>query len=263
MAAFYSTIRPGVYQPEHATAGPWSPEAQHAGPPSALMAREARLQVDGPLQLRSIALDILGPISLEPLTLTVTPVRPGRNVTLVSVQAVSGDSDRPCAEMRAWFTAPAPPSERLSETSLPAMHPPAALPDESPTPPIPGAYTGGYLSAVEARFIEGGFSVPGSGSAWLRPRVQLIDDEPLKPWDRTFIFADSGSGISMITDPRDISGINCDLRVSAHREPVGEWVHMASTTWVGPGEGGLTTTTLSDASGEFGVASQTLLMAAR
>ncbi|MBY8883061.1 hypothetical protein K7862_36320, partial [Streptomyces sp. PLK6-54] len=37
--AFYRDLGAGVFESTRATAGPWGPKTQHAGPPSALLGR--------------------------------------------------------------------------------------------------------------------------------------------------------------------------------------------------------------------------------
>ncbi len=251
------------YVPTGATAGPWSGELQHAGPPSALLARAALRHAEGSgLRLSSIACDVLGPLPLEPMQLSVTTVRPGRRVRLVHVSAsIAG---REALVLRAWLTAPAP--SQLAATSSGPVEPPPPLPDPDDAAGldalIPAAHTAGYLSAVEARFTAGGFGVPGPAQAWMRPLVPLVDAEPMTAWDRTLVVADSGSGISLAASPAVVPAINCDLRVALHREPHGEWVHLSSTTRIEPGAGGLATTRLRDGAGELGTATQTLAVSA-
>ena len=70
-----------AYVPTVLTRRPWSPDHQHAGPPSALLAHaiEAAAGIEGG-QVARIALDVLRPVPLAPLTVAVRHLRPGRNV---------------------------------------------------------------------------------------------------------------------------------------------------------------------------------------
>ncbi|HEX2126153.1 MAG TPA: acyl-CoA thioesterase domain-containing protein, partial [Thermoleophilaceae bacterium] len=70
--------------PSELTRGPWDPAAQHAGPPSALLARALeRCEPRDGLRIARITVEILGPVPLAPLTATARVVRPGRSVELL------------------------------------------------------------------------------------------------------------------------------------------------------------------------------------
>src|SRR6266540_3384000 len=84
-----------VLVPTDLTRGPWSREHQHAGPPSALLARaiEAAAGIEGG-QLTRIALDILRPVPIEPLRVEARMLRPGKRVELLeAVLTLAGDAE--------------------------------------------------------------------------------------------------------------------------------------------------------------------------
>src|SRR5207244_543850 len=75
---------PARFDSTAATAGPWSADSQHGGPPSALLAREFERTASDPGQrLARIAVEILRPVPVRPLTVRARVARPGRRVTLV------------------------------------------------------------------------------------------------------------------------------------------------------------------------------------
>jgi hypothetical protein len=96
--------------------------------------------------------------------------------------------------------------------------------------------------------------------AWARQRVPLVDDEEPTGWQRALVVADSGSGISMVHDPRRHPAINCDLTVVLHRDPTSEWVGLDSATVINAGSGAMTSTTMLDRDGPIGLAVQTILV---
>src|SRR3954466_9901706 len=65
------------------TAGPWDPGLQHAGPPAALLAREAERvsAIDGGQTVR-LAYDILAPVPVGPGRGSAQGVRRGRRIEL-------------------------------------------------------------------------------------------------------------------------------------------------------------------------------------
>ena len=80
--------------PTELTRGPWDPGAQHAGPPSALIARalESCEPREG-MQIGRVTVEILRPVPLEPLRVSAQVVRPGRSVELLeaSLSAAGGE----------------------------------------------------------------------------------------------------------------------------------------------------------------------------
>src|SRR3954452_24033804 len=74
----------GTYRSTELTIGPWDAGLQHAGPPAALLLREAESAsgIDGGQTVR-LAYDILGPVPVGPMRVSASVVRPGRRVELV------------------------------------------------------------------------------------------------------------------------------------------------------------------------------------
>jgi hypothetical protein len=188
------------------------------------------------------------------VTLRTRVLRPGRRVALLESVMESGGQE--VLGARGW---------RIARSETPVIEPDAAPPDIPETTWVPhfggSGHLGGYLSAVEWRFVSGGFNSPGPAVAWGRPLVPLVPGESLSPMGRALLLADSGSGISMALDPAKYLFINVDLTVALHRDPQGEWVLLDSATMIGGGGTGLTGTRLSDRSGVVGKCLQTLIVA--
>jgi hypothetical protein len=254
--AFYLPLGEGHFESTPATAGPWSADAQHGGPPSALLARAfERVEPDPNQRLARLTVEILRPVPVRPVTVTARIVRPGRRVSLIEGRLRVDGEDYLLA--RGW---------RIGRPDTPtpvggarAGSPP--LPGPAPLPDWEGAFAGGYMRAVEVRQTAGVFAGAGPGAAWLRARVALVEGEEPSPFQRTAIVADSGSGVSQGVDHRRWLAINVDLSLSVHRDPAGEWIHLDSNTVVGAEGTGRTDTVLGDAEGEFARAIQTLLVA--
>lgn len=254
--AFYLPAGDGRFESTPATAGPWSAEAQHGGPPSALLARAfERLEPDPDQRLARLTVEILRPVPVRPVMVTARVVRPGRRVALLEGSLRIDGEDYLLA--RGWRIArPVTPTPaggaRAGSPPLPATETPPAW---------EGAFADGYMQAIEVRQTSGVFAGAGPGGAWTRSRVALVDGEEPSAFQRTAIVADSGSGVSQGVDHRRWLAINVELTLSVHRDPIGEWIHLDASTVVGAEGTGRTDTVLGDREGEFGRAIQTLLVA--
>jgi hypothetical protein len=256
--AFYEPAGADTFTSTPATAGPWDPASQHAGPPSALLARafERHEPVDGQ-RLARVTVDILRPVPVRPLTLRVGTVRPGRLVTLVEGVVEAGGQE--VMHARGWRIAqPAQPTPALGEASTVPD-----LPAESDVGFWPGAHTAGYVAAMDWRFVTGGFRKPGPAQVWMRARAPLVAGEETGAFGRTLLAADSGNGVSGHLDPARWLYVNVDLTVVLHRLPRGEWLLLDAATTLGADGTGLAATRLADREGTVGRGMQTLVVTPR
>lgn len=258
MGSFYRRIDEGLFESHPSTAGPWSPHAQHAGPPAALLARAMETHEPRPgMRLADVRLDVLGPIPVAPLAVEVEVLRGGRSMELL--QATARADGRSVAVARSWRIV------RALEDFPALAGRRAATIDPVPEAKgdgrlrMPGAHEDGYLSAVEWRTVEGGVGAGGVTVAWGRQLVPLLEDEEPTPWQRALVLADSGGGITLTVDPRRHLFVNCDLHVVLDRDPEGEWIRMSSEALATPGHGGAVRTTLSDSRGDVGTGLQTMM----
>jgi Thioesterase-like superfamily len=240
--------------PSQLTRGPWDPGAQHAGPPSALVAREiARTEPRDGMRVGRITLEIMRPVPLAPLSVSAKIVRPGRSVELLEASLSGPDGE--LIRARAWRV-------QVGELHLEeAEQPPPGPADGEEGEFFPTGEQQGYHTAMDYRFVSGAFMEPGPATVWMRARVPLVADEETTALERVFIAADSGNGVSAALDWRRSIFINTDLTVHLLREPAGEWVCLDAVTHV---DGlGLTDTALFDERGRIGRAAQTLLVRPR
>lgn len=261
-SVFFEPAGPDTFAATTSTTGPWSTDAQHGGPPSALAARvmEAFQPADGQ-RLVSVAVDILRPVPVAKLTARTRMVRPGRRVALL--ETVLEADGQEVLQARGWRM-DAQPAGPDAVTTTPAAVPPIPAEQSDAQLSFPGAGTDGYVSSMDLRYVSGGgIDTPGPAAAWMRPRIGLLPDEELSPMCRTLLIADSGNGISSVLDPARFLFINVDLKVTLHRDPVGEWVLLDAATTIGPAGSGLAASTLSDTSGPCGRGLQALLIAPR
>jgi hypothetical protein len=241
------------------TRGPWDPGSQHAGPPSALVARAIE-RCDGGegFQVGRITLEIMRPVPIGRLRATARVIRPGRSVQLI--EATLEGEEGELVRALAW---------RLRTQDV-ELNP---APPEDPPPPGPdqGAEKGffdtgqdvGYHTAMDYRFVKGGFLEAGPATVWMRMRQPLVDGEETTPLQRVLVAADSGNGVSAALDVGRFIFINTDLSVHLMRMPEGEWVCLDAVTYPEANGVGLADTALYDAVGRIGRAAQTLLVRAR
>jgi hypothetical protein len=258
-SSFFEPAGPGEFIATPATAGPWSAQSQHGGPPSALMGRAFELHEPAAGQrLARVMVDILGPVPVGKVAVRTRTIRPGRRVSLLE-GALEADG-REVLHARGWRIAR--PAGPVPEVTQNAALPP--IPAEDVTPRFPGGgHADGYLAAVEWRFVTGGFGDYRPSSAWLRPRIPLLPGEKPSPMSQALLLGDSGSGVGMALDPARFLSINVDLTVVLPRDPAGEWLLLEADTMIGGQGTGLTRTSLSDAGGRCGTVLQTLLVEPR
>src|SRR5881275_1884612 len=80
------------FLPTELCRGPWSPDAQHGGPPAALLARAVERFGGGDgMQVARLTVELLRPVPLVPLALTARFARPGRKVQLVEAALRAAD----------------------------------------------------------------------------------------------------------------------------------------------------------------------------
>jgi hypothetical protein len=261
--SFYVPAGDGVWQATVHTAGPWDSNAQHGGPPSALLGRAMlRCQPRPDMMITRFTCEILRSIPVGEITVAARVARPGRSVELLEATASAGG--REVARATAWrvlrTACPAVESRQPVPPPLPEA-PPTAMTDERPG--MAAGWSDGYMSAMEWRSVRGDVSISGPAIVWMRMRYPLVPDEEPAPLERVLIAADSGNGASWELDISRWLFINPELTVHLHRDPVGEWVCLDAQTAITPGGAGLATCRLSDLDGPLGVSAQSLFIAPR
>jgi hypothetical protein len=243
------------------TRGPWDPGAQHAGPPAALLGFAIeRLPEADDFQLGRLTFEILRSVPIAPVRAQAKVARPGRRVQMVEAELSDADGEV-LMRARGW---------RLRRSAVEI--PPEAMPPAAPPPPpergseldfFPTDQEHGYHTAMEVRFVSGGFTEPGPSTVWLRMRQPLVAGEEVTPLQRTLVVADVGNGVSATLDFRRFLFINVDLTVQLERMPAGEWICVDAVTLPQPSGIGTAESVLSDTGGRIGRGLQTLLVSER
>jgi hypothetical protein len=242
------------------TRGPWDPGAQHAGPPASLLGREIERLADADeFQIGRITFEILRSVPIATIAVSARVVRPGRRVQLVEAELCAGEEV--LMRARAWRIRIAPVG--LPPRAMTVPPPPPGPQHGSEVEFFPTGEEHGYHTAMECRFIAGGFVEPGPATVWLRMRQPLVAGEEPSPLQRVLVTADVGNGVSASLDYRRFLFINVDLTVHLERMPAGEWVCVDAVTLPQPSGVGTAESVLSDERGRIGRALQTLLVSER
>jgi hypothetical protein len=255
--AFYLPLGGGRFTATQATVGPWFPDAQHVGPPSALLTRaiEDCAPREG-MQTARITVEVLGPVPLGEVQVDAEVERPGRTIEMLGARMSAGG--RTVLRARAWRLA-------VGSTAEAAGGEAEALPG-LPGPECwrrPDGWVAGYLDAVEWRWLHGGFGVLGGGQVWARPRIPLVDGEKLSALQRMLTVSDSANGVGARLDIERWLFLNTELTVHVHRPPAGEWVGVDAHTVIGPSGMGTVSANLYDLDGHTGRATQQLTVRPR
>lgn len=249
-----------VYVATELTRGPWDPGAQHAGPPAALLGRAFELMPESErFQIGRITFEILRPVPIATVRVETRVLRPGRRVQLVEAElSVDGQV---LMRATAW------------RIEIVAVELPPAATGTPPPPPapeqggeaefFPTAQEHGYHSAMDVRFVKGGFMELGPATAWLRMRKPLVGGEEPTPLQRVLVAADVGNGISTELDYRRFVFVNVELTVHLERMPAGEWIGVDAVTLAQPTGVATAESVLYDGEGRIGRAVQSLVVSAR
>jgi hypothetical protein len=260
--AAYSEVTDGAFRASLLTRGPWNPDHQHAGPPSALICRaiERAAANDGLAHLARITVNLLRPAPIGECRVEAAADYVGRNAGHYSGRLTAEGKEV------ARFTALMQREEDLPlPEGIPGHPPPAA-------PKPPGQSTAvtmnvadgsfGYAELVENR-LAAGLIFRGPCAVWFRMKHPLIRGERPSPYQRVAVAADSGNGISAALDFSKYSFVNCDLTINLFRRPQGEWICLDARSLFAGNGCGLAESALYDERGIIGRATQSLAVRAR
>ena len=262
MDAAYIDLGAGAFRASPLTRGPWNPEHQHAGPPSALICRaiERAAVNDGLTHLGRLTVNLLRPAPVGECRVEVATDYVGRNTGHYSGRLTAGgkDSARFAALMQREADMPVP-------KGTPGHPPPAAPkpPSQCSNVKMPLADRRfGYAELVENRIADGHF-FNGPCSAWFRMNHPLVKGEQPTAYQRVAVAADSGNGASAALDFGKYLFINCDLTINLLRRPEGEWICLEARSLFGGNGCGLAESALYDEQGMIGRATQSLTVRPR
>jgi hypothetical protein len=150
-----------------------------------------------------------------------------------------------------------------SDGPRPRLEPLTHTPADGQPHQRPRSWSGGYLDAVDWRWVKGAVEEPGPGLVWMRPLVDLVEGERMSATQRLMACVDSASGVSAELDPARWAFLNTELTVHVLRPPVGEWVCLDAETTLSTGQVGMARSSVYDERGLVARSAQALLVAPR
>ena len=245
--------------PTQYTAGPWSDKLQHAGPPSAMLARALMPPEEDGLAFARITFDILRPVPIRPLRVQTEVLRPGRRVQQLAATLTLDEDGTELMRATAWRVASPPFAAAGGPDDIAPPRPQDAEPVTLPWWNTDVA----YHAAVEWRLATGSIAEPGPACVWTRMRIPLVAGEETTPLQHLLVVGDAASGVSWQLDWDRFTFPNVDFSVHLQRVPHGEWLAMDAVTRIGPESFGQAYSTLHDLDGRVGHTTQTLVVGER
>jgi hypothetical protein len=248
--------------------GPWTPDALHGGPVAALLARAVEsVPTDEPMHVSRLTLELLRPVPLTPLAVSVSVSRPGRKVQLVDARISSGERDVAWGRALRIRLQPSDLDESGPDITGPV---PGVDPDAPPGPgvghssPSPiGNYRAFHSAGAELRYMAGAFDRLGPATVWVRLAVPVVPGEEPSPLQRVVAAADFGNGVSSELDFARYVFVNPDLTVYVDRPAIGEWICLDAKTRLGIPGVAIAQSALWDTRGPIGRSVQSLLVERR
>jgi hypothetical protein len=258
----FTPVGDGAFEASPITRGPWDELMMHGGPPAALLARAVdQTQPGSELVVTRLTIELLGGVPVGPVSVATSLAKTGRRFQIVDGELHVGDRlaclARAVRIRRADIPEAASAWDGFGADRLPSP--------ESCEPMVPwvkaerGMF---YPDATEIRHVSG---ERGSGHVvgWIRLRGEMLPGEPPSPLARTAAAADFANGMSAGLAFGDWLFVNTELSIHLYREPVGEWIGLDARSVTDPSGAGLSTATLHDLRGPFGVCAQSLFVERR
>ncbi len=251
--------RKSIFEPTALTTGPWRPDAQHGGPPAALLAYLCEQELGEGETLARLSVKLVAGVPLRPLEGSAVRSDVSRRVGNVDAELRCDGRlvARATALVLAGGDVPAP-DWAPEPTTAPSWRDvePVTAPHWAATHQ-PDVF---HRDGLEHRFVDGAFDRPGPARDWVRLRCQVVEGTEPTGVQQTMGSVDVGSGISAVFDPESGFGmINADLDVAFVRAPEGRWLLLDAVTSLGSDGTGVAITHVHDDGGLVAVATQCLL----
>ena len=250
-----------------AAQGPWMPEACHAGPPTAALARELEMHCSNTgieKQLLRMTINLLRPIPMDGFCVSVTTEKEGRSAAYLRAEMHNRDG-KLCAVVTSLHQA----LNDIGKVPTVSIPPPdLKVLQDYKSNGEQSDYARSMFPAVEgfASSIDVVCADPSDDSGddphrtiWMRT-PQLIAEEKMSPFQSICPIADCGNGFTANAGIDSFRFMNTDLTISIHRLPSSQWLASRALSHWGELGYGAAFASLFDELGSIGMAAQTLLI---
>lgn len=227
--------------------GAWQDDELHMAPVSGLVAAE--LEAYQPREdfiTTRISFDILGKLHAGEVKVVTETVRPGRTIELI--QSTVYAQGRAVLVGRTWKVIASDTTRvaKLNDCQLPAVE------EAEPWSELSTRWPGGFIHSIQARKFNDHRA--GHGRAWITTDIDVVEGETPSPFVKLVGLVDTANGLAPIAEPftDNVFFANVDLTIHFLREPVGEWLGLATTANIGETGGGITSAVLYDVDGILG-----------
>lgn len=237
------------------TAGPWDPNMQHGGAPTALIASIVdQIPSQTPMQLARLTVDLKRPVPVGHLEYNVEITREGRNIQTAEITLIANGKE----VVKAFAL-----KMRVTDQNLPAE-----VMKDRPAP---------TRTAQDREFFRDGVNF-GKGmtlrkpervpdgmheAVWFHIGRPFFPDRETTPLMRAAATGDFCNAFGAQLDFDKWTYINADLTLHFTRAPVGEWIMLAANGWMGGNGRGHAFGELADERGFFGRSVQSLVIGER
>ena len=238
-----------------AARGPWSADACHAGPVTAVLVRALEAVLPGK-QLARVTVTFHRPVPIDGFRVAASVDRDGRNGATATATLTASDG-KVCAEASSLFIMTSAHGP-LPTASLPG--PDLSQAAQGPFP-IERAVHGlpFFNSGIEVAYPPGETPEPGPTTLWMRT-LPIVEGEAPSPVQSLCPLADCGNGISRNSTFAEATFVNPDLTVTVFRLPESEWLAASAHSFWEPTGIGLSQAQLYDTRGAIGFALQALVV---
>lgn len=270
-----ATVR---FHPRPTAHGPWATNMLHGRLIGGLGAQAIEAEFGGPAwRVARLTVDLFRPSAMEPVTITIRPVRTGRRLQVVDavLHCAGHDVARISAVLlpvgseppgRVW--APDPTPWPAPET-LPDLQVDNAEDDDddntndtdrndndrnNDTDGDGDGDDGGWLF----RLVAGGFGTGEQTRMWTNDTVPLVAGEPMTPLVRAAVTGDIACPLGNSGD-QGLFFINADYTMLIGRYPVGEWIGLEVDHRIAADGIAIASATLVDRDGPFATSGGTSL----